>query len=200
MTIRYSNKSANFSRLSALVSSVGTLALRTKFSEIYSPGVLHHVLRYETVFNDLRALKEKNHINAKQWLKLFPAVRELVSADTFDISLLMVLIRNICYCLPPPPAGWDKLPSPEDTTLSADIARVNYGRKLLAHPLEASIDDEPFEYYWKILSEALVRLLGESFRCDIDNLKKCHLEPGMGEYYNACLEGKGEEEKEQQTG
>lgn len=204
INVRYTDESENFSRLAALVISVGTLALRTQFNEIYSPGVLHHVLECETVLNDLQILKEKKRISAMQWSKLFPAVHELVSADTFDISLLMVLIRNICYCLPPPSAGWDKLPSSEDTTLSADIARVSYFRNVLAHASEASIDNETFDNYWKILSEALVRLLGESCRPDLDHLKKSTLDPSMGDYYNSRLprkmEDKGEEEKVQQTG
>ncbi|XP_020604704.1 protein NLRC3-like [Orbicella faveolata] len=197
--VRYTKESANFSRLAALVISVGTLALKTQFNEIYSPGVLHHVLGYETVLNDLQNLQKEKRISATQWTKLYPAVRESVSADTFDISLLMVLIRNIC-CLPAPPAGWDKLPSSEDTTLSADITRVSYFRRELAHASEASIDNETFEDYWKILSEALVRLLGESRRPDLDHLKESTLNPSMGDYYNACLEDKGEEEKEQKTG
>jgi len=190
--------------LAALVISVGTLALKRQFNEIYSPGMLRHVLDYETVFNDLQILKEKNIISSKQWSKLYPHARRLVSADTFDISLLMVLIRNICYCLPPPSSGWNKLPSSEDTTLSADIARVSYFRNLLAHASKASIDSETFEDYWTILSEALVRLLGESCRPDLDDLKESTLDPSIGDHYNSCLpreiEGKGEEENTQQTG
>jgi len=200
--VRYTKESANFNRLATLVKSVGTLALKMQFNEIYSPGVLHHVLGYETVLNDLQNLQKEKRISATQWTTLYPAVREWVSADTFDISLLMVLIRNICYCLPPPSAGWDKLPSSEDTTLSADIARVSYFRNVLAHASENSIDNETFDNYWKILSEALVRLLGESWRPELDHLKKSPLDPSVGDNSRLPrkIEDKGEEEKAQQTG
>lgn len=198
--VRYTTESANFSRLAALIVSVGTSALKKQFNNIYSPGMLPHVLTYGTVFDDLGHLRNKKCITAAQWCKLFPALPDSVSSDTFDISLLTVLLRNIC-CLPTPPAGWDNLPSSEDTSLSDDIARVSYFRKELSHALEASIAKETFEEYWKVVSDALVRLLGESCRPDIDHLKEDKLDPRMEDYFKSCLpRDEGEEDKEPETG
>ena len=150
------------------------------------------------MFNDLQTLKEKRIITPKQWSTLFPAVREFVSSDKFDISLLVVLLRNICG-LPPPSTGWDNLPQTGDATVSADIARIRYFRsEVIAHILEAVIDDETFEKYWKILLEAIVRLLGESYRPQLDALKEG--DPRMADHYESRLRREIEEENAQQTG
>lgn len=198
--VRYTTETGNFHRLVSLTISLGRKALKTQFSKIYTPGVLCHVLGYETIFNVLKTLKEKKCINARQWSNLYPALCQLVSADTFDLPLLTVLLRNICS-LPTPPKGWNTLPSSEDTTLSADIVRISYFRNILSHVLETSIDNETFEDYWKIVSEAVVRLLGESYRHDIDHLKEDPLDPKMADHYISLLRGdKGQECQEPQTG
>lgn len=198
--VRYTAESANFGRLAILVASVGTLALRMQFNNIYSPGMLPHVLSYETVFDDLKRLRDKKYLTAANWCTLFPAVRDFVSADNFDITLLTVLLRNICG-LPRPPAGWEELPTSEDKSVSADIARVNCFRKFFFHPLVGSTDNETFEECWKVLSDALLRLLGESYRPDIDHLKEDTLDPRMEDHYKSLLpRDESEEGKEPETG
>lgn len=198
--VHYTTESANYYRLTTLTVSLGQEALKMQFNKIYTPGLLHYVLGYKTVLNELNTLRENKCISARQWCNLFPAVPEWVSADNFDVSLLTVLLRNICS-LPTPPKGWDNLPSSEDTTLSADIVRISYYRNELAHLVKPSIDKETFENYWKIVSEAVVRLLGESYRHDIDHLKEDPLDPKMADYYISLLRGdKGEEGQEPQTG
>ena len=81
----------------------------------------------------------------------------------FDITLLMVLLRNICG-LTPPTTGWDALPAATDMSREADIARVKYFRNTVyAHAEQASVDDATFHKYWKEIRDTLVRLGGVDY-------------------------------------
>ena len=134
----------------------------------------------------LQALKKKV-LNPLQWGKLYPAIKSSVSSQHFDITLLMVLLRNICG-LVPPAAGWDKLPPTADTSIAADIVRIKcYRNTVYGHSSEASVDDATFNQYWKDIQDALARLGGACYQGAIDDLKMECMDPDFEEHYRELL-------------
>ena len=155
-------KTTNYARLCRVIVDVGTCALGDCFDTIRSPPTLHTVLRASQP--TLQSLKSRRIINATQWGKLFPAVPASVSSRDFDITLLMILLRNICG-LAPPPTGWDALPAVTDVSCEADIARIKYFRNsIYAHDEHVSVDDATFSKYWKEIRDSLVRLGGATYK------------------------------------
>lgn len=120
-----SKETTNYARLCRLLVDVGTQALRDTFDAIHPPANLHTILTAKKTM--LQPLRKRKVINATQWGMLFPAIPSSVSSANFDITLLMVLLRNVCS-LHPPTTGWDTLPSVTDVSHAADIARVKYYR------------------------------------------------------------------------
>ena len=121
-----SNKdTTNYARLCRLLVDVGTQALRDTLDVIHAPATLHAVLAANKPA--LQGLRSRRIINATQWGKLFPLVPTAVSSKTFDITLLMILLRNLGG-LPSPITGWDTLPAATDKSREADIARLKYFR------------------------------------------------------------------------
>ena len=89
------------------------------FNAIHPPANLQSVLAANKA--TLQPLRKRKVINATQWGKLYPVIPSSVSSSDFDITLLMILLRNLCG-LPSPAAGWDTLPTATDVSLEADIA------------------------------------------------------------------------------
>ena len=179
-------ETTNYARLCRLLVDVGSHVLRETFDKKRPPGNLDTVLSSPPVHAVLQALKKKV-LNPLQWGKLYPAIKSSVSSQNFDITLLMVLLRNICG-LVPPATGWDKLPLVADTTLVADIVRIKcYRNTVYGHVSEASVDDTTFNQYWKDIQDALVRLGGGCYQGAIDDLKKECMDPDFEEHYRELL-------------
>ena len=78
-TASSTKETTNYARLCRLLVDIGTQALRDTENE-----------------PTLQSLKEKRIINPTQWGKLFPAIPNSVSTHSFDTTLLMILLRNLC--------------------------------------------------------------------------------------------------------
>ena len=187
-----SKEMTNYARLCRLLVDVGSQALRDTFDKKHPPSTLHGVLStYKPTLEPLytgRIGKKnvKKVLNATQWGKLYP-VHSRVTSASFDITLLTVLLRNICG-FSPPATGWDNLPPATDTSTADDIARVKYYRNTVyGHANQASVDDASFNAYWREIREALVRLGGTSFRGYIDNLEHDTMDPDMEEHYRELM-------------
>ena len=180
-------------RLCRLLVDVGSQALRDTFDSIHAPGSLHTVLANppsQTILQSLYKLMKgkKKILNPTQWGKLYPAIPTSVSSANFDITLLMILLRNICR-LSPPATGWDALPPPADISAEADIARVKYFRNLVyGHAEQASVDDTSFNNHWHDIKAVLVRLGGTSYGDAIDHLQNACMDPEVEEHYKKLLQ------------
>ena len=185
----------NYARLCRLLVDVGTRVLKETFDNIYPPRILHLELGKPTVLNLLQSLQKKKILNLVQWNHLYPSTSSQVSSKNFDITLLVLLLRNICG-LTPPASGWDTLPSLSDISVQADIARVKYYRNTVyGHAAQASVDDVTFNYYWKEIRSSLVRLGGPTYEEAIDKLRTDPLDPETEEHYRKLLrEGKTDED------
>ena len=165
-------ETTNYARLCRLLVDVGSQALRDTFDRIHPPAGLHSVLAPGTpAHGTLQLLRNKRILNPTLWGKLYPTIPTSVSSASFDITLLMVLLRNICH-LTPPVSGWDNLPSATDTSTEANIARVKYYRNTVyAHATQASVDHTSFNSHWQDISNALTGLGGTSYGAAINKLK-----------------------------
>ena len=184
-TASSSKETTNYARLCRLLVDVGTQALRDTFDAIHAPATLHTVLAGNKTM--LQSLRTRKIINPTQWGKLFPAIPNSVSSRDFDVTLLMVLLRNICGLLSPI-TGWDAFPAVTDLTREADIARVKYFRNTVyAHAEHASVDDATFNTYWQDIRDTLVRLGGVKYKAAIDNLETECMDPDIEDHYKELL-------------
>ena len=185
----FTKETANYARLCRLLVDVGSQVLRSTFDRIHPPATLHKVLGSTSVhYATLQSLYrgKKKVLNPTQWGKLYPT-HSPVSSAAFDITLLTVLLRNICG-LCSPANGWDRLPLPTSISIADDIARVKYYRNTVyGHASQASVDDSSFSAYWQEVREALVRLGGAHFRAEIDNLEHDCMDPDIEEHYRELM-------------
>ena len=180
-------ETTNYARLCRLLVGVSAHILRETFDKRRPPGNLDTVLSRPSIHRLLKSLRIKKVLNPSQWDKLYPAIKSSVSSRNFDITLLMVLLRNICG-LAPPVTGWDTLPLATDTTLEADFARIKcYRNTVYGHASEASVDDVTFNQYWQDIQDALVRLGGAGYQSAIDDLKNESMDPEIEEHYKELL-------------
>ena len=181
-------ETTNYARLCRLLVDVGSQALRDTFDSIHPPAGLHLVLAPGTLeYSTLQSLRKKRILNPTQLGKLYPIIPASVSSASFDITLLMLLLRNICH-LTPPITGWDNLPSAADTSTEANIARVKYYRNTVyAHASQASVDDVTFNSRWLDISNALVALGGARYGAAINKLKNECMDPDTEALYKGLL-------------
>ena len=188
----FAKEKSNYARLCCLLVDIGTQSLRERFNKVHPPGAVCSALTTHNA--TLLSLWKRRIINSDQWATLFPPVPSSVSSEDFDITLLMILLRNICG-LPAPVTGWDTLPFPADKSIEADIARVkHYRNTIFAHAKKASIDDATYSTQWLAIRDTLVRLGGTSYEATIDNLHAVCLDPQVEENYKGLLEQWKEDE------
>ena len=190
----FTKETTNYARLCRLLVDVGSQALRDTFDAIHPPGRLPTVLGRHPVHAKLTFLKDKRVLNETQWEKLYPVTPSSVSSVGFDITLLMVLLRNICG-LAPPSTGWDSLPPSTDLSKQANIARLKYYRNTVyGHASQASVDDVAFNNYWLDISNAIVGMAGAGYGAAINKLKIECMDPDTEEHYRQLLKQWKEDE------
>ena len=183
-----SKETTNYARLCRLLVDVGTQALRDTFDRIHPPNCLHWILASK--LPTLQSLRKRKILNATQWGRLFPTISTSVSSASFDISLLMVLLRNICGLSAPASTGsWDILPPASDNSIEANIARIKYYRNnVYGHATQASVDEITFHALWLEISNALLALgSAASYTSAISRMKTECMDPDVEEHYRELL-------------
>ena len=186
--LRSSCEKTNGAKLSRLIIDGGRLALQKEFDAIHPPNTLQVV--FNTNHTTLQRLLTKKVLTGKQWDLLFPRGGALPDPNSFDITLLFVLLRNICG-LCPPATGWDKKPAATDKSREANLAWIKWFRnEVYAHVTTTGIEAPLFSQYWVELSDTLVQLgLDQS---EIDRLKSAPLDEDQ--YIDLLSKWKREEE------
>ena len=150
-----SDETINGTKLMRLILDGGTEALRNVFRGIHPDlQVVLNTSSYETI---LYNLKQNRIINQEQWDKLYPTAPKQSDLKEFDITLLCVLLRNICG-LSPPRSGWDIMPNASDHTREADIIRIRLFRNRRFHIPSTAISTADFMILWAEISLPLARL------------------------------------------
>ena len=160
---------ANFTRVCQLLAEKGGDALRAALHAIHPPSTLAAALKAnESVLQKIR--RKNTVITDQQWDLLFPTSPNATpDSKKFDITLLTILLRNICR-LSPPATGWKVMPPVADTSIPADIVRIKLSRNEVYHIGSARLDDAKFEELWQEISQPLVRL--GILQKDIDEIRK----------------------------
>ena len=181
-------ETTNYARLCRLLVDVGCTVLRDTFDSIHPPVNLHGVFSSPSVSSTLQSLRKNRVLNSLQWGKLFPAVASSVSSANFDVTLLMVLLRNICGLSPPASTcSWDKLPPDSDNSTEANVVRIKcYRNDVYGHATKASVDDATFNVLWQKISSAVLAL-GSGYGTVISKLKTECLDPAAEAHYQKLL-------------
>ena len=183
-----SPEKTNGNKLSRLLIDGGTTVLRNIFDRYHPPINLASDLNFN--YSVLNNLLRKRVLNGQQWDKLFPP-GGIPDSKTFDITLLFLLLTNICG-LSPPLTGWHSKPSPGDNSLEANLARVKgFRNELYGHVTSSGVDTTSFSTFWHEISTALT-FLGLD-QAEIDRLKAEH--GGEEDYLDALIEWADSEEE-----
>ena len=176
---------ANGNKLSRLLIDGGTTVLRNIFDSHHPPANLAANLSSKRIHSILTKLRHRNILNASQWDKLFPPPGGgTPNSINFDITLLFLLLTNICGLSPPPSGSWHKMPPASDTSREANLARMKYYRNVLyGHVTTTGIPKLVFDVKWQEVSSVLV-LLGLN-QSEVDRLKR---EPCGEDYVSAVTE------------
>ena len=175
----------NGNKLSRLLIDGGTTVLRNIFDSHHPPANLAANLSSRHIHPILTRLRHRNILNGSQWDKLFPPPGGgPPNSINFDITLLFLLLTNICGLSPPPSGSWHKMPPASDTSREANLARVKYYRnELYGHVTTTGIQTSVFDVKWQEVSSVLVSLgLSQS---EVDRLKR---EPCGEDYVRAVTE------------
>ncbi len=159
-----SDEKTNGFKLMRLIVDGGGEALRNAFRKIH-PGNLQVVLSCtcsattscnQHILSSLRS--RPKIINDDQWDRLYPPSRNPPNINDFDITLLSILLRNICG-LSRPSLGWDKMPNVTDHSIEDDIVRIKLFRnERFAHIPNTSVSAADFNVFWAEIKSPLLRL------------------------------------------
>ena len=160
----------NGAKLSRLLIDGGSTVLRKIFNRYHPPANLLADLNAN--YHTLNILLRRRVLHKPQWDLLFPPGGATPDSNTFDITLLFLLLTNICG-LSLPPSGWHTKPPASDTSFEANLARIKFFRnELYGHVTTTGIDTPTFSARWLEISAVLV-VLGLP-QAEIDRLKAEH--------------------------
>ena len=178
----------NGAKLSRLLIDGGTTVLRKIFDGHHPPANLAADLNANKSI--LSNLLKKKVLHKPQWDKLFPPGGVPPDSKTFDITLLFLLLTNICG-LTPPPSGWHTEPLPSDTSHEANLARVKIYRNIVyGHVTTTGVDTPTFSALWTEISGVLVSLGLD--QAEVDRLKA--EKGGEQDYIDVLIEWADSEE------
>ena len=160
----------NGAKLSRLLIDGGTAVLRNIFDRYHPPANL--LTNLNANYHTLNNLLRRRVLHKPQWDLLFPPGGAIPDSNTFDITLLFVLLTSICGFFPPL-LGWHTKPSVSDTSVEANLARIKFFRnELYGHVTTTGIDTPTFSALWQELS-AVLGALGLP-QAEIDRLRVEH--------------------------
>ena len=151
-----SEEKTNGTKLIRLLIDGGTVALRKTFDRYHPPHRL--VQDLNTNYSILENLLKEQVLNGHQWDKLFPPGGVAPDSNTFDITLLFLLLTTICGLRAPPHSGWHNKPNPKNKSPEANISRVKFYRNKLIHKTTTGVDTEEFSSLWDEISAPLLAL------------------------------------------
>ena len=162
-----SKEKTNGAKLSRLLVDGGTKVLRDIFDSYHPPARLAADLNANFLILD--DLFHRRILNRHQWDALFPPGRVPPDSNSFDITLLFLLLTNVCG-LTLPSSGWHAMPPSSDTSLEGNLARVKFFRSVLyGHVTTTGINTRSFLSQWNEISGVLVALGLD--QAEIDRLK-----------------------------
>lgn len=163
----------NYFRLCGLITTLCSEIFRITLSSCIKPDRLRSEL-------DSNRTKLEKIMNVSQREQIYKTPGNALSTKDFDISLLYILLRNICR-IPKHTKGWGHPPEKGDNSLAACIERIRIQRNLIsAHSPNGKIEDVEFQKKWDELRNDITQIErhvtgGEGFKDSVDDLYKCKL-------------------------
>ena len=153
--LRSTFENENYQRLSRLIMRAGTELLRAQFDSFYPPSSLANKLSEFATKQMLRKVLQKPQRDL-----VYPAPGLFGESRDFDISLLSQLLKTLCSTqLPPLRSGWDRPPSRDDFSLTADIVRIKFYRNDIIHKFHSGeLSDAEFCSLWDEIKIVLLRI------------------------------------------
>ena len=151
-----SEEKTNGTKLLRLVIDGGTTVLREYLMKSTCPTLQDVLLKHKGRLAYLKSLK-KNILTDDQWKKLFPSSGVPPNPLTFDISLLHLLLREVCG-LTAPAKGWHEMPPDTELSKEAHIVRIKFLRNELCHGISTSIPNDKFQEKFQTIAQSLVAL------------------------------------------
>ena len=189
-----SEEKTNGTRLARLLVDVGTHVLRKVLHSVHPTGTLQHVLNNN--IPKLQSLRSRRVIFPDQWEKLFPSSGDPPNSKTFDITLLHLLLREICH-LTTPPTGWHKMPADGDVSLEANVVRIKCFRNELCHSVSTGIPNGEFEDKWNKIASSLKELEASVHERKIQDLKRDPIDHDMTSRVEVQIEKWKREQQEE---
>ncbi|XP_071148684.1 ankyrin-1-like [Mytilus edulis] len=152
-----SKEEKNYWRIVSLLYKVAPSAVRVKFDEEFHPTNGLESALNQAKWRVVVPLKEKKIINQVQWDLMYPT-SGLVSSKTFDLTLMICLLRNLASI-----QVGETLPHPSVISKAADLSRLKYYRNKFAHHDGCTLTDENFEIYWNDICQGINGLGGPEF-------------------------------------
>ena len=178
----------NGAKLSRLLIDGGTAVLRKCFDTFHPPTKLAAGL--SSHYTTLHTLFKKKVLRLAQWYQLFPPSGDPPDSKEFDITLLFLLLTNMCG-LTPPSLGWHAMPPISDTSFEANLARVKFFRnELYGHVSTTGVEMSVFLSLWPKIRAVLVDLGFD--QVEIDRLEAEH--SGEEDYIDLLREWSESEE------
>ncbi|KAL4218889.1 hypothetical protein ACF0H5_021477 [Mactra antiquata] len=118
-------------RYQYLLIEVGTKVIRKAFDNIVGRDLNLYFNHHPAQYAQLQLLILRNKLTPDQQ-NLLPPIEKSPSSENFDITLLCLLLRNICGLCPPGDKVWIQ-PATTDTSLEACITRLRLCRNSVAH-------------------------------------------------------------------
>lgn len=142
----------NYLRLCWLITTLCSDLLRHILSHYIKPADLQSEL-------NKNRRKLENIMNAQQKEQIYDKTgARLSNAKDLDISLLYILLRNICN-IPQHVNGWGKTPEKRDNSIAACIERIRiYRNSISAHSSNGRIEEMEFKDYWSELQKAVIEI------------------------------------------
>ncbi|XP_062596604.1 uncharacterized protein LOC134258060, partial [Saccostrea cucullata] len=120
--------------------------------------------------------------------------------DDFDISLLYILLRNICN-ITPHTNGWGNVPDVNDVCLSANIERIRVARNNTVHSARPSLTNSEFNDIWTSVRVAVVEIdtflsNGNFYEKEVDILRHTTLDPVQDQHFRDQLDNQYAEDQQ----
>lgn len=142
--------SENYIRICRLITTICSTLLRDILSRHIKPVNLRNEL-------DINRTKLERIMNTPQKEQIYlKAGSNQIYPKDLDISVLYLLLRNICT-INPPKTGWGKPLQKGDNSISACIERIRQVRnKIQAHSTNGKVNDTDFQNYWEELENSII--------------------------------------------
>ncbi|XP_062571160.1 uncharacterized protein LOC134233190 [Saccostrea cucullata] len=185
---RSTPETTNLARVARLILGPCTDLLRDVLKGKILPSKLSKTVKI--LIDDIKKNKLKNPFNKQQTALIFPLPTKQYGGDysDFDISLLYILLSNVCK-IPPHNNGWGKEPYPTDNSVSANIERIRLTRnKYYGHAADFSLSESDFKQEWQNIHDITVDLeqhFGTTtvYQDAVNDIRTCSMDPEIEAKY-----------------